>query len=227
MIRFDNVTLQYPYEEYALFKGVSFTLCDGLNTVLCDVQSGKTSLCRLLVKDVAPTSGQITVDGKSLDGITNANLDILYLSDKPSFFDRRSILYNIEYPLKVRRVGKEERRKIASEAANRLGVTELKRKMRTLSAEERKRCSLVRGSTVLRKYVLWDDFFDGEDADDMMQTLALFGNACNIIVTSDARQAVGNTVVLDGGVTAYQGDALSAQQQASRLGWLFDALRSK
>ena len=227
MIQFDNITLQYPYDEFPLLKGASFTLGEELNTLLCDVQSGKTSLCRLLVKDIIPTSGQIVVDGEPINSITNANLEILYLSGKPSFFERRSILYNIEYPLKVRRVKKEIRHRSALDISEKLGLTELDRKMNKLPLAERRRVALARGLTVPRKYILWDDFFEGDDIADIMQTLALFNKVCNIVVTSDARQAVGNTVVLDGGVTVFQGDAQAAQQRVSQLGWLFDALRSK
>ena len=128
MIVFDGVRLQYPYDDSELFQGLDFSLTDGVNTVLCDVQSGKTSLCRLLLKDVSPTDGRIFIDGRQLDGIAAANLDILYLPRDPVFFESRSILYNIEYPLKVRKIAnKSVRRGIASELAERLGISETRR----------------------------------------------------------------------------------------------------
>lgn len=226
MIVFDNVRLQYPYDDSELFQGLDFSLTDGVNTVLCDVQSGKTSLCRLLLKDVSPTDGRIFMDGRQLDGIAAANLDILYLPRDPVFFESRSILYNIEYPLKVRKIAnKSVRRGIASELAERLGISETRRKARTLSAEERKRVALARGLTVPRKRVLWDDFF--ENADGVDEAMRLFDGATQILVTSDAALARGNTVVLDGGKAVFCGDANCAKQTVESLQWLYYELRSK
>ncbi len=224
MIEFREVRLRYPYDEYELFKGLSFTLDEGVNTLLIDTQSGKTSLCRLLVKDITATDGGIYVDGRELGGITNADLDILYLPGKPALFDRKSILYNIEYPLKVRKVPRRERREIALRCAEMTGV-DVTAKTKDLDPSLRKRVALARGLTVPRKWVLWDDYFDSDE--EIERTMTLFGEASHILVTSDSRQARGNTVLLDGGVSVYQGDAEGAREAAERLEWLTDRLRSE
>ncbi len=218
MIEFSNVHLRYPYEQFELFKGATFTLCDGPNTVLCDTQSGKTSLCRLLIKDVAPTCGSITVDGQDIASISHAHLDILYLSAQPVFFEGRSILYNVAYPLKVRKVPKRQRLQMAAEQCQRLCLADMGRKTGKLSPDVRKQTALARGLTVPRKTVLWDDFC--RDKQFLAQCMQLFGDVTHVIVTSDPRLAVGNTVVLDGGVAVFQGDADEAVQVVSQLHWL-------
>lgn len=218
MIEFNNVHLKYHYDEFELLKGVTFTLQDGLNTVLCDWQSGKTSICRLLIADIKPTDGNILVDGQNINGISGANLDILYLPSNPIFFEGRSVLHNVAYPLAVRKVARQVRQGIAAEMCERFGITDFKQKIRKLSAETRKKAALARALTVARKYVLWDDFFDSVEQAE--SCLSLFPDSVNIIFTSDASLAMGNTVVLDGGETVFQGDAEQAQQFASGLEWL-------
>ena len=219
MIVFDNVTLRYPYDEFDLLKGASFTLQDGVNTVLADVQSGKSSICKLLLKDIAPTSGQIFVDGLEISGITNGNLDILYLPRNPVFFQRRSVQYNMEYPLKVRKVAKVQRQARVGEIAKQFGI-QLDVKARTLTQEQRRTLALARGLTVKRKTVLFDSFFDGDTADiQYINNILQQFDTC-VILTSDPRFAVGHTVVLDGGVTVFEGDAEQAQQYISNLHWL-------
>lgn len=218
MIEFDNVHLHYHYDEFELLKGATFTLCDGVNTVLCDMQSGKTSLCRLLIADVKPTSGQISVDGQDISGITSANLDILYLTGDSVFFERRSVLYNVAYPLAVRKVPREVRRGVAAELCERLGIADVKQKIRKLPTELRKQAALARGLTVHRKYVLWDDFFT--DIREQQRCLALFPDSTNVIFTSDPELALGNTVVMDGGTVVYQGGAQEARRLAGELDWL-------
>ena len=230
MIEFKDVTLQYHYDEFALLKGASFTLRDGLNTVLCDTQSGKSSICKLLCKDVAANSGEIIVDGLQISSITNADLGILYLPNAPTFFENRSVRYNIEYPLKVRKTAKQERRQRAEQTAASLGLDCLDVKVKKLSADERKLVALARGLTVERKVVLFDDFFAIEG--DVETTLAhvnsvldLFSNATCVILTSDRRLAMGNTVVIDGGKTVYEGAADQAARVIDGLGWIYGSIK--
>ena len=219
MIVFDNVTLRYPYDEFELLKGVNFTLQDGVNTILADAQSGKSSICKLLLKDVAPTSGQIFVDDKEISSITNSNLGILYLPRNPVFFRHRNVQYNLEYPLKLRKVGKSERQQKVSAIAEQFGL-DLGAKVRKLSAEQRRTLALARGLTVKRKIAFFDSFFDSDEWDVQYINSILNNFETCVLLSSDARFAMGHTVVLDGGVTVFEGDAQEAQQVVNNLHWL-------
>ena len=223
MIEFCGVTLKYHYEEFALLKGVDFTLKRGVNTILADSQSGKSSICKLLMKEEKPTDGEILVDGVKIDGITNADLGILYLPSAPVFFGNRSVIYNIKYPLKVRKIAKNERRQRAVAVAEALGIDFLDEKAKKLTAEQKKLVALARGLTVERKIALFDDFFvfDGDATLEKVNgVLKLFEAATCVILTSDARLIQGNTVVLDGGMTVFAGEAEQAREVAGGLGWL-------
>ena len=218
MIVIDNVTLTYPYDRFDVLKGVSFTVCEGVNTILADAQSGKTSICRLLLRDIEPTGGKIFVEGQQISCITSRNLDILYLPSNPVFFERKSAQYNMEYPLKIRKVSKLERRNRVREIATQLGVP-LEVKVCKLSPQQRRTLALARGLTVEREIALFDDFFDGdEDLLNIGNVLQRFQTS--VIVTSDVRLAMGHTVVLDGGVVVFEGDASEARQVVSNLHWL-------
>ena len=219
MIVFDNVTLRYPYDEFDVLKGASFTLHKGINTVLADAQSGKSSICKLLLKDIAPTSGHIFVDEQDIASITNSNLDILYLPRNPAFFRRRSVQYNMEYPLIIRKVGKAERRNRVWEIAEQFGLN-LDVKVNKLSQSQARTLALARGLTVKRSIALFDDFFDGdiENLNYINNVLQQF-ETC-VIFTSDTRQANGHTVVLDGGIIVFEGDVEQAKQVVDSLYWL-------
>lgn len=222
MIEFKQVSLKYPYEDYALFKDLTFTLTDGVNTVLCDSQSGKTSVCKLLTKEFAPTSGQILIDGKDIISITNPLLGILYLPSDPAFFERRSVKYNVEYPLKVRKISKSEREKRYLEVAKITELTNGEAKIKNLDLPERKRAALARGLTVERRIVLLDDFCG--NVKQINGIIGLFGNATVVIITSNAALAQGNTIVLDGGYTVYCGDAEGAAICRRDLCWITDMM---
>lgn len=232
MIEFRDVNLRYHYDEFALLKGANFTLRDGLNSVLCDTQSGKSSICKLLIKEVAATGGQIFIEGLPISSITSADLGILYLPSAPAFFENRSVRFNVEYPLKVRKVGKPQRSQRAEAAAKLVGLDCLDEKVKKLDGKTRQLVALARGLTVERKVVLFDDFFEIDS--DQESALArvgsvteLFENATCVILSSDKRLAMGNTVVIDGGVAVYQGDAEQAQRVIDGLGWIAESIRSK
>ena len=67
-IRFDNVTYEYPAEESAVVavREVSLTIEDGSFVCICGENgSGKSTLAKLMNGLLQPTSGAVTVDGRS------------------------------------------------------------------------------------------------------------------------------------------------------------------
>jgi ATP-binding cassette, subfamily B, bacterial len=76
-VRFDNIGLVYDDDEgnNAAISPLTLTFPAGrLVGVIGRTGSGKTSLARLLLRLVAPTSGQLTVGGVDLSTVTDADL---------------------------------------------------------------------------------------------------------------------------------------------------------
>ena len=68
--------------------------------------------------------------------------------------------------------------------------------------------------------MLFDSFFDSDTPDfQYISSVLQFFDTC-VLLTSDARIAMGNTVVLDGGATVFQGEAEQAKQVVEKLHWL-------
>lgn len=220
MIEFSNVVLRYLYDDFDLLKGVSFSLVDGVNTVVCDVQSGKSSLCNLLCGEVKPTSGNVYFDGKDILGITNKDRGILYLSSNPPFFLNKTVRQNVEYPLAVRKTEKSQRLSIAEQAMQTVGIADLaKVKAKKLDEKQKIAVMLARGLTVSRKVVLFDGILDGGNV-GVTQTLNLFDSPVKVIFTSKKDLLMGNVIVLDGGKCVYQGDADGAKTVLDGLAFL-------
>lgn len=219
MIEFCGVTLRYPYDEFAVLKNISFTLQKGVNTVICDSQSGKTSLCKLLCNQVAAESGNILLNGEEISRITNQDRGILYLSKTPAFFERRSVEFNVGYPLRLRRIPKSEIHQRVIQTAEKVGIAHLlQSKASKLNADNRIRLALARGLTVERKVILWDGLFDGDGITlSIDEGLALFNAPTQVIFTERTDVLLGNVVVLDGGECVYCGDAEGAKEVVKSL----------
>lgn len=205
MIVFDKVTYRYHYEQFDIFKELSFSLTEDVNTILCGEQGGKSSICKLLCNQIAPQSGTVTIDGIQCN--ENADNGVLWLPSKPTFFERRSVLFNIAYPLQVRKVAKLQRDIIAKQLAEQFGLP-ADTKVSKLTPQQKRTLAIARGLTVERKVVLFDDFFN--DKQQLQQTLQLFPDTTKVILTSHASLATGHTVVIDCGECIFQGDAIKA-----------------
>lgn len=219
MIRFDDVVFRYPYDSFDVLKGATFCLESGVNTVLCDLQSGKTTICRLILGELQPTSGKISVFGNSPDE-KNPAKNILYLPQKSVFFRNRSVLYNLQYPSRVRKCLKQNEKNIVSVAEKcRLG-DKLKCRVSQLSTEQQKMLAVARGLTIPRHTVLFDGFFD-DGVLQMSEVAEMFSQAeVKAVFTAKTNLATGRTVLMDGGRCVFQGDGATGKTTADTLVWL-------
>jgi tungstate transport system ATP-binding protein len=113
--------------------------------------AGKSVLLRALHGLISPSSGQITWGGQSRRPREQA-----MVFQRPVML-RRSALANVEYPLAVRGIGKEDRRLHALQALERVGLSNLAhRQARVLSGGEQQRLALAR-AWALRPLVLFLD----------------------------------------------------------------------
>ncbi len=224
MIQLNKVTFKYPYDEFNVLNDVSFTLENGLNTILCDIQSGKTTICKLILGNLKAMSGEVLVNGLNVGTSKNPSKDILYLPQNPTFFENRSVLYNLQYPLKVRKLLKQQGEKVL-EIAEKFEFSDLlKEKVCKLSIEQRKTLAVARGLTVSRNVVLFDGFFDdNKTCDSFFETIGYF-NGIIVNLTTNKNSAQGNTVLLDGGKCIFQGDAEKAKRIVENLTWLADRI---
>lgn len=157
MLVFNNVTKHYHYEQYSTVAGFNLTLTDKLNTLLIDAQSGKTTLCKLILGLEKPTSGSVTFNGEDCCQIGGKQLDATYLSSDLLLFEGKTALYNVAYPLVLRGVQKEVANQAAAKALQGVGVN-ADAKVKTLALQDKVWVVLARLFARKSKLVLVDDF---------------------------------------------------------------------
>lgn len=219
MIEFCNVTFKHQYDDFALLENASFNLPNGISTVLCDVQSGKTSICRLILGLLTPQSGKISVDGED---VSVCRPDVLYLPKEPTLFLEKSVSYNLNYPSKVRKILPQNSERI-HQIAHKFALDEkLGTKAKKLSKMEKLQLALARGMTVERKIVLFDGFFDNNYTESFSQVVNEYFPFCQtaVLFTAFPQNAVGHTVVLENKKCVFQGEVSQAQEVVKNLCWL-------
>ncbi len=154
-----NLTIKYLYGAMAI-SDLTLTADKGeIVAVTGDTESGKTSLLKCIAGLVPAGSGEIFIDGKNVTESRCKDRNVCLVYEDGCFFENRSAKYNIEYPLKIRKVDKALLEEKVISACNAVGFPQekLSCKVKKLSVEERFSLSLARAYNREAKIYLFDD----------------------------------------------------------------------
>jgi cell division transport system ATP-binding protein len=150
MIRFDHVTKQYPGRVYAL-SDVTVEIPDGEFVFLIGPSgAGKTTMLRLLIRDLLPTAGNIHVDKWHVNKLRVPNIHLLRRKIGTVFQDfklltDRTVFENVALGLEI--LGKTDK-EIATRVSDVLELVGLAAKKNffplQLSAGEMQRTGIAR-----------------------------------------------------------------------------------
>src|SRR5256714_10549249 len=144
VVAVDDVNLHVDHGEYVVLLGPS--------------GCGKTTTLRMIGGHEFPSEGDIVLDGQSLVGLPPHKRPTTTVFQHFALFPHRTTLENVEFGLKMHGVGKEERRKLAFEALEMVGLAPLAdRKPRALSGGQQQRVALARVLVTKPKALLLDE----------------------------------------------------------------------
>jgi multiple sugar transport system ATP-binding protein len=106
---------------------------------------GKSTALRMLAGLEDPTSGEILIGDRVVNDVAPKDRDIAMVFQSYALYPHKTVLENVEFPLKAAGVTKDERRRRATAAAELLGLGELlNRKPGAMSGGQRQRVALAR-----------------------------------------------------------------------------------
>ncbi len=124
---------------------------------------GKTTLMRLVADLIEPTSGRITVAGKSPKEARAAR-EYGYVFQSPALYDWRNVINNVMLPLEIMGYSKAERRTRAEEMLQMVGLENFHRSYPwQLSGGMQQRVSIARALAFDPKLLLMDEPFGALD----------------------------------------------------------------
>ena len=120
--------------------------------------SGKTTCLRMIAGFEAPSEGRIELGGRDVTGLPPYDRDVNTVFQDYALFPHMTVIENVEYGLRVKKVSREQRRSRADEA---LAMVQLSgfadRKPAQLSGGQRQRVALARALVNRPQVLLLDE----------------------------------------------------------------------
>ena len=147
MIELKNIKYQYNEHDIAL-RGVSFSVPDGsFTSIIGHNGSGKSTIAKLLVGLIKPTSGDIYYDGEKLDEKTVAKVRKrvgIVFQNPDNQFVGYNVKYDIAFGLENYRVERSKMIELIEEYTKKVDMYEyLDREPETLSGGQKQRVAIA------------------------------------------------------------------------------------
>lgn len=159
---------------------------------------GKTTTMRMIAGLEDVTSGDIIVDNKSIINLPPRDREVSMIFQSYAVWPHMTVYENIAYPLKLRKMKKDEIKKVVEDVAKIADIEPfLNRYSNQLSGGQRQRVAVARAIAVKPKLFLMDEPLSNLDAklrDSMRTELKKIHNnlgSTSIFVTHDQAEAMG------------------------------------
>jgi lipopolysaccharide export system ATP-binding protein len=166
VLKSENLTKSY--NRRIVVKGVDIKVDSGeIVGLLGRNGAGKTTIFQMVAGLIKPGRGSIFLDEKNISRYSShlrAMAGITYLPQESSVFLKASVEDNLRLILELQTYKRKERKKIAAQLLEELGLLQLvKQPAYSLSGGERRRLEICRSLIIKPKFLLLDEPFTGID----------------------------------------------------------------
>lgn len=164
LVSFEGVVKRFG--EFVAVQRMDFEIAKGeFLAIMGSSGCGKTTTLRMLAGLEAPTEGVIRLSGKPINHLPTWSRDTPMVWQSLALFPFLNVRENVEFALKMRGVGKAERRRRAEQWLDRMQITEFaERNIAQLSGGQRQRVALARSLVVEPEILLLDEPLSALDA---------------------------------------------------------------
>lgn len=223
MIEINNLSKVYHSDngDITALKNINITINDGeIFGIIGLSGAGKSTLVRCINFLEKPTSGDVIIDGKSLNSLSKKELlherqNIGMIFQGFNLLSQRNVIKNICYPLEIAGVKKQDAVKRAKELLEIVGLSDkAKAYPSQLSGGQKQRVAIARALAAKTKYLLCDEATSALDPDttrsilDLMKKINETMGVTIIVITHEMRvieSICDKVAVLDNSEVAEQG----------------------
>jgi putative spermidine/putrescine transport system ATP-binding protein len=158
--------LHRRFGEVVALAGIDLDIASGeFVSFLGPSGCGKTTALRLVAGFDQPTAGQVLIEGKDVTGVPPNRRDIGMVFQAYSLFPNMTAVRNVEFGLRVRKQGHDERRNRAIELLELVGLADAAdRYPHQLSGGMQQRVALARALAIEPRLLLLDEPLSALDA---------------------------------------------------------------
>jgi len=179
ILKLENVSLTYQAEngEVEALRDISFSAREGeLISIVGPSGCGKSTLLSIIAGLVVPSSGNVSIGGISIAGVSDK---IGYMLQKDNLLDWRNIRSNVLLGLEIRKMLTKENIRYVDSLLEIYGLAEFGGKYPSqLSGGMRQRAALIRTLAIKPELLLLDEAFS---ALDYQTRLAVSQDVCGIL----------------------------------------------
>jgi multiple sugar transport system ATP-binding protein len=164
-VALDQITKIYE-NGFKAVSNLSLDIADGEFLVLVGPSGcGKTTALRMIAGLEEITKGEIRIGGRRVNEVPSRDRDIAMVFQSYALYPHMSVLDNISFGLKLRRMPKEEIQRRVDRSASTLGLQDLlDRRPRMLSGGQRQRVAMGRAIVRNPEVFLMDEPLSNLDA---------------------------------------------------------------
>jgi putative spermidine/putrescine transport system ATP-binding protein len=151
--------LRKAYGDVVAVAGVDLEIAPGeFFTLLGPSGSGKTTTLRMIAGFEVPDEGTVELAGRDMTGLPPYDREVNTVFQDYALFPHMTVSENVEYGMRVSKVGRSERRTRASEALEMVRLSGFEpRKPSMLSGGQRQRVALARAIVNRPRVLLLDE----------------------------------------------------------------------
>jgi putative spermidine/putrescine transport system ATP-binding protein len=214
-VSLQGVSYRYPGTQAGVFD-VTVDIQPG-ELVVCLGPSGcgKTTLLRLIAGFLKPDAGVIRLNGEDVSTLPTRSRECGVVFQAYALFPHMRVWENVAYPLRVREIGVDERRRRADEMLERVGLSGLSDRLPAqLSGGQQQRVALARALVFGPRALLLDEPLSALDAStrvamrDEVRRIQRSHNIATLLITHDQDEALSladRIVLLKDGALAQTG----------------------
>ncbi|GEK57496.1 hypothetical protein CHL76_00200 [Marinococcus halophilus] len=215
------------YQEKQVLRNINIELEEGENRSLVGKSgTGKSTLLRCIAGIDTFSGGVVTIEGTKVNEMPAEKRPIVLMFQQPLLFPHLTILQNVTYGLKMKRIPKKERVKAGRGLLKKMEIAELEGLYPyQCSGGQQQRVALARALAVKPKVLLLDEPFSSLDS-YLRKTMRRWvkkileeENITSMFVTHDREEAFDmgeNVSVMDGGEVIETGNREQLMREPAR-----------
>ena len=164
LVKLDRVDKRYP--GHHAVRAIDIEIGTGEFIALMGPSGcGKSTTLRLIAGLEEPTGGEIQIAGRNMNGVPAYQRDTPMVWQSLALFPFLTVAENVEFPLRMKGIAANERRKRALEWLERLGLAGMAdRDIAQLSGGQRQRVAIARALVIQPPILLLDEPLSALDA---------------------------------------------------------------